>query len=247
MKPWEEIAETLSGEIKRELAEAYFNEKVALERTWEDFKKDFKLLSKKEEAFLLNVCRIVTMLQEEPLIEEFEKITGLNLKTCYHPQILESPNIRKRLFAPLKGVPFGLTSKNRFVKLFLKIYENLVKSYQSYLNTLKDFEEEYQVLKEETEKFYRRYDLSSLFGFFESLEGEASSLTTPEDKDKIYQSLSEKLRLEIPAPPSQSFEVYGEPTPLGQIKSQLVKLAKKAFEGHQNLAREFLKLASQES
>lgn len=248
MKEWEELSEGLSMEIKRELAQAYFSDKVALEKTWEDFLKDLKKeLAKKEENLIINSCRLVFMLKDEALINEFEKITGFPLRVCYSPEILESSNIKRKVFSEIEGIPFGLTSKSRFVKLFLKIYENLYKAYLSYINTLKDFEEEYQVLKEETEKFHKRYDVSSILGFFERLEKETQEISTPEAKDELYKSLNEKLKINTPKPPSQLFEAYSPPAEPSTIKYSLSQLAKKAFEHHQKAAKELLKLASKES
>ncbi len=248
MSEWEELSEGLSIEIKRELAQAYFSEKVALEKTWEDFLKDLKKeLAKKEEKLILSICQLVFMLKEESLIDEFENITRFPLKACYSPEILESSNIKRKVFSEIKNVPFGLTSKSRFVKLFLKIYENLYKAYQNYINTLQEFEQEYTILKEKTENFYKRYDLSSILGFFERLEGGIPEIATPESKDELYKSLSEKLKIDIPKPPSQLFEVYNPPVAPTTIKYSLLQLAKKAFENHQKAAKELLKLVSEKN
>lgn len=248
MREWEELSEGLSQEIKKELAQAYFANKVALEKAWEDFLKELnKELTKKEENLILNTCRFVFMLKDEDLINEFETITRFPLKLCYSPEILESSNLKRKIFSEIKSVPFGLTSKSRFVKLFLKIYENLYKAYQVYINTLRDLEKKYQVLKEETEKFYKRYDVSSILGFFERLEEGTQELTVPEAKDELYKSLSEKLKIKISKPPSELFEIYNPPVEPSKIRYSLSQLAKKAFEHHQNDAKELLKLVSEES
>lgn len=102
--PWEDIAEALTGEVKREIAENYFTEKLALEKAWTDFKEEVKAFSKKEEALILNVCRLVIMLEKDELIQEFEKLTQFPLKSCYYPEVLKSSNIRRRLFQRL-GAP----------------------------------------------------------------------------------------------------------------------------------------------
>ncbi|MFN3406707.1 MAG: hypothetical protein ACK40E_03140 [Caldimicrobium sp.] len=41
MKPWEDLAEALSTEVKREIAESYFQEKLSLEQAWEEFKEKY--------------------------------------------------------------------------------------------------------------------------------------------------------------------------------------------------------------
>ncbi len=198
MKSLEELYETLSGEIKRELAQSYFSEKITLEKTWESFSQGTsKEFFQKKKILMISVCQLVFMLNEESLIAEFERITGFPLKICYSPEILESTNIKRKIFSQIKGVPFGFTSKSRFVKLFLKIYENLYKAYQNYMNTLKDFEEEYTILKKETENFHKRYDISSILGFFEKLEEESPLIRLPQMKEDItsisLRSLTKKL------------------------------------------------------
>jgi hypothetical protein len=39
IKGWEDIAETLSSEVKREIAEEYFSEKKFLEESWENYQE----------------------------------------------------------------------------------------------------------------------------------------------------------------------------------------------------------------
>ncbi len=86
IKGWEDIAETLSSEVKREIAEEYFSEKKFLEESWENYQRDIKEMDKLEERLLKNVCRLVMMLRDDELIEEFKKITGFDLKGCYFQQ-----------------------------------------------------------------------------------------------------------------------------------------------------------------
>lgn len=246
MKDWEELAEGLSSEIKRELAETYFMERISLEKAWENFLEELhKEMQKKEEALLLNICRIIYMLKENHLIEEFEQITGFPLRACYDPVIMESKNIKRRVFSSFGSTPFGLTSKSRFIKLFLKIYENLYKAYQNYNKLLEDFEEEYKILKEETEKFYKRFDLSAILGFFASLSEKREDIGVIEEREKIHQSLTEKMKIQVPEPPSKLYEKYPPPKDPKMVKSQLINLIKRAFESHQKDAREILKLISE--
>lgn len=244
MTGWEDLAEAISTEVKREIAESYFQEKIALEEAWKEFERNYKLLEKKEEEVLLNACRLMLMLKEDHLINEFYNITNISLRSCYHPQILESPNIKRRLFERLKGLPFGFTSKSRFVKLFLKIYQDLLKAYKAYIALLNDLEREYQLLKEDTEAFYRRFDLSSIFTFFGKLEEAPSEIAIPEDKEKVYSELRERLRISLPEAPSSKFDRYFQPIEGSKIQHQLITLAKKAYSAHQEYAKELMRLVS---
>ncbi|BAU22832.1 hypothetical protein THC_0437 [Caldimicrobium thiodismutans] len=242
--PWEDIAEALTGEVKREIAENYFTEKLALEKAWTDFEEEVKAFSKKEEALILNVCRLVIMLEKDELIQEFEKLTQFPLKSCYYPEVLKSSNIRRRLFQRLGTLPFGLTSKSRFTKLFLKLYEDLFKTYKEYIKNLKDLDEEYLTLKEETQAFYKRFDLPSILNFFSRLTEGTSEIATPQEREKTYEELVKSLKISIPEAPSKKYELYPEPRNPGEITSDLIKLAKKAFELHQASAKEVLSLVS---
>lgn len=245
MKPWEEIAETLSGEVKRELAEAYFSEKKALEDAWLEYRDFVKSLCKKEEAVILQASRILIMLEKEGLIEEFERITGFPLKKTYLKQIVESPTLRRKLFEKLGKKSFGLTSKSRFIKLFFDIYEDLVKATISYKMTLKKAESLYDDLKRETEQFYKRYDLGSILDFFRKFEDLSSyEMGAIEDRERIHEELAHSMRIETFPKPSDFVDDYEEPKELKKISSSLRKLAQRAYETHQDLAKEILKLVS---
>ncbi len=242
---WEDIAEALSSEVKKEIAEKYFSEKRFLEESWDGYNKEIKEeLDKLEERLLKNVCRLVMMLRDDDLIEEFKKITGFDLKGCYFQQLLESEHIKKRLFKKL-GAPFAFTTKNRFVKLFLEIYKDLQNSAKAYNEKLKAFQEYYQELVKETEAFHKRFDISAIFSFFSKLSsGEQPDIGGAEDKGQIYEELSSKLRIKKPPPPTAMYPEYGEPKPLREISGELISLAKTAFNRHKLEGKELLDLAT---
>lgn len=242
--PWEDIADALTGEVKREIAENYFNEKVLLEKSWSDFEEKVKNFSKIEEALVLNACRILFMLENNELIQEFERLSHFPLKSCYYPEVLTSSSIRRRLFQKMGGLPFGLTSKSRFTKLLLRLYEDLFKSYKIYIKHLKELEEEYLALKEETQAFYKRFDLPSILDFFSRLTESASEIATPQEREKTYEELAKSLKISLPEPPSQRYELYPEPRNPKEITSDLIKLAKRAYDLHQASAKEVLALVS---
>ena len=242
---WEDIAEALSSEVKREIAEEYFSEKRFLEESWEAFKKDIKELDTFEERLLKNVCRLVMMLRDDDLIEEFKRIAGFDLKRCHFQQILESENIKKGLFKKL-GVPFAFTTKNRFVKLFLKIFKDLQGSAKAYKEKLKTYQEYYEDLVKETEAFHKRFDISAILGFFSKLSrGDQPEIGETEDKGQIYEELSSKMKIKIPPVPTAMYTEYGEPKPLREISGELIRLAKTAFERHKREGKELLDLATE--
>jgi len=244
IKGWEDIAETLSSEVKREIAEEYFSEKKFLEESWGNYQREIKELDKLEERLLKNVCRLVMMLRDDDLIQEFRKITGFDLKGCYFQQILESENIKKRLFKKL-GAPFAFTTKSRFVKLFLEIYKDLQASAKAYNEKLKAFQKYYEELVKDTEAFHKRFDISAILGFFSKLSsGEQSEIGGIEDKGQIYEKLSSKLKIKKATPPTAIYTEYGEPRPLRDISGELIRLAKTAFSRHKREGKELLDLAA---
>jgi len=244
IKGWEDVAETLSSEVKREIAEEYFSEKKFLEESWENYQRDIKEMDKIEERLLKNVCRLVMMLRDDDLIEEFKKITGFDLKGYYFQQVLESENLKKILFKKL-GAPFAFTTKNKFVKLFLEIYKDLQESAKAYEKKLKAFQEYYEELVKDTEAFNKRFDISTILRFFSKLSSsEQPEIGETEDKGQIYEELSCKLKIKKAPPPTDTHTEYGEPRPLRDVSGELIRLAKTAFNRHKREGKELLDLAS---
>lgn len=246
MQPWEDIAEALGLEVKKEIADAYFSDKLLLEKDWEEYKEDLKKLAKSEEALLLNACRLLLMLQSKELMDDFEKITNFSLKECFDPQILESINIKRRLFKDLPK-PFALTSKSRFVKLFFEIYEDLLRTYKKYLKDLQEMEDRYRDLKNRTTDFHKRYNLGEILGFFKRLSAPEAELGPIEEREKIYEELRSALKIPIPESPSEKGGQYTAPKDLRDIKSALRNLAKRAYEHHQEKAKELLRIVSEKN
>lgn len=152
------IGEALNREIKKEIAEEYFSQRIALEQSWLEYKK-----------LDLNVKRFISMLDNKDLIEEVEKITHFPLNKFHAQQSSESANLRKTFFEKLKKKPFGLTTKSKFIRLFVEIYQDLIDAYKSYKNALIKVEEVYKNLKTKIEHFYKKYDLGQILAFIAGL------------------------------------------------------------------------------
>jgi len=201
-------------------------------------------MDKLEERLVKNVCRLVMMLRDDDLIEEFKNIAGFDLKGCYFQQVLESENIKKILFKKLRA-PLAFTTKNRFVKLFLEIYKDLQESAKAYNEKLKAFQKYYEQLVKDTDVFYKRFDISAILSFFSKLSrGEQPEIGETEDKGQIYEELSSKLKIKKAPPPKAIYTEYGEPRPLRDISGELIRLAKTAFDRHKKEGRELLDLAT---
>ncbi len=242
---WEDLAEALSSQIKREIAENYFQEKVFLESSWEAYQKNLQNLNKLKEKIELNICRLYLLLEKENLIQEFERITGFPLRKCEILEKLDSKSWKKQIFKGLPKLPFALTTKSRFTKLFLELYRELFKNTQEYLKIWKESKEEYAELIEETKAFSKRFDLPSILNFFSKLSDTSPEIIPPQEKETLYKELVNSLKIKIPQSPDKLYPLYPLPKDPKEIRSDLIKLAKKVFEVHQILALEILNLVSQ--
>lgn len=247
-KDWEEFSENLALEIKREIIENYLSEKLYLEEEWKNYQSLLENLQKIQKRIFNNAWRIYFMLdKDENLIKEFEILTSFPLKGSCEKSLELYKNIygtseeelKKRLFSNIFS-PFGFTSKGKFVKLFYNIYKRLYNFSNNYLKEYGKVEKTYNILKEETEKFHRSFDLSYILGFFERLENSEIEIGGIENKEKIIKDLVEKLKIPIPEPVELILIKYS-PLPLPtKISSKLSQLAKISFEKNPENAKKIL-------
>uniref|UniRef100_A0A7V6CEA1 Uncharacterized protein n=1 Tax=Thermodesulfobacterium geofontis TaxID=1295609 RepID=A0A7V6CEA1_9BACT len=247
-KNWEDFLESLTSEIKRDIIENYFSEKLYLEEEWKNYESLLENLKKIQKRIFNNAWRIYFILdKDENLIKEFETLTSFSLKmSCeksleLYENIYELPEkeLKKRLFSNIFS-PFGFTFKGKFVKLFYNVYKRLYNILNSYLKEYKKIEKTYNVLKEETENFHKSFDLSYILSFFERLEVPEAEIGGIENKGKIIEDLVEKLKIPIPAPLKSYFLNYS-PLPLpSKVSSKLSQLAKISFEKNPENAKEIL-------
>lgn len=136
--------------------------------------------------------------------------------------------------------PFGLTAKGKFVKLFYNTYKRLYNVLINYLKEYKKVEKTYEILKEETQKFHKAFDLSYILSFFERLEISEAEIGVIENKSKVIEDLVKKLKIPVPAPPKQDFIKYSLiPIPT-KVSSKLAQLAKTSFEKNPENAKKIL-------
>jgi hypothetical protein len=247
-KDWEDFLEGLTSEIKREIVENYFSEKLYLEEEWKTYESLLENLKKIQKRIFNNAWRIYFILdKDENLIKEFENLTSFPLKMSCEKSLefyentykLPEKELKKKLFSIIFS-PFGFTFKGKFVKLFYNIYKRLYKILNNFLKEYQTVEKTYNILKEETEKFHKSFDLSYILGFFERLEIPEAEIGGIENKEKIIKDLVEKLKIPIPEPLNLYFLNY-PPLPLpSKVSSKLSQLAKISFEKNPENAKEIL-------
>ncbi len=236
---FEDLAESLSLEVKREIAERYFTHRKIIEEEIEEYFKTLKEFEKEEEKILREILRLIFILKDEDLIERFGEITGKNIKTYYDEYMLSSSYIRKRLFRELKSR--GLTSKGKFLRLFESTYKRLLEKLPKYQKQLRSLKAWARRLNEDIEEFHREYDLGSIFFFFRALgESRPSELAGPVPEDQIRESLEDRLRFRrVPSPESKFVDLEGLP-PWRKVSGDLLRLAKEAYRRHTGEAKKLL-------
>ncbi|PMP67667.1 MAG: hypothetical protein C0190_02785 [Thermodesulfobacterium geofontis] len=249
-KNWEEFSEKLASEIKREIIENYLSEKFYLEEEWKNYQGFLENLQKIQKRIFNNAWRIYFILdKDENLIKEFENLTSFPLKISCEKSLelykdiygTSEEELKKRLFSNIFS-PFGFTSKGKFVKLFYNIYKRLYNFLNNYLKEYRKVEKTYNLLKDETEKFHKSFDLSYILGFFERLEISEAEIGGIENKEKIIKDLVEKLKIPIPEPLESIFIKYS-PLPLPtKVSSKLSHLARISFEKNPENAKKILSL-----
>ncbi len=248
-KSWDDFYESLAAEIKREIAENYFAEKLYLEEEWNSFNTVLEDFKKIQKELFNNAWRLYFMLKDPVLVEEFEKLTGFPLKeTCFQSKELypsfyniSETELKEKLFKEL-FLPFAFTTKGKFSKLFYNIYKKLYESLEKYLKEYKKLERYYTILKEKTEEFHKKFDLSYILSFFNKLAASHPEIGKPEEKEKIWEELAEKLKIQTPPPLEEIFKKYKRIPKPSQLYFKLPKLAKKAFNNNPEEAKEILKL-----
>ena len=235
---YEDLAESLSQEIKREIAERYFIHRKVIEEDLEAYLQELEAFGQEEERVLRELLRLILMLRDPDLLEAFEKETGLSLRPFYDEYLLDSPNIQRRLFRKLKSK--GLTSKRKFLHLFEDTYKRLYQKAFEYRKKSQELRLEAERIQKDIEDFQKQYDLGSIFSFFEALDSSGVSLGGIEEKDKVLEELGARLAFPKVPYPEEKFLVLEKLPPWKEVGSALRRLAKEAFQRHRGEAQKIL-------
>ncbi|OAQ21185.1 hypothetical protein [Thermosulfurimonas dismutans] len=240
---YEDLAESLVLEIKREIAERYFTHRKVIEEEIEDYGRKLKEFEKEEENLLKELIRLAYMLRDKNLLKRFEEITGVSLEPYYDEYILSSKNIRRRLFKELKSK--GFTSKRKFIKLFEQTYKRLLEKNEAYRKKFDSLKTQAELIEQDIKEFNKEYDLGSIFSFLGSLgERVPSEIAGIEEKDKVIESLGTQLQFPKIRPPEEKFVHLGTLPSWKEVGSELLGLAKEAYRRHTGEAKEILEVLS---
>jgi len=230
-----DISKVLSYEIKKELADRYFGFRKLIEEDKEALSREIHLSSITiENKIVQDLARLYILLHDEELIQNFLELVGLDKKLFFDPYLLESPTIKKRLFAEVKKR--GLTKNGRFKNLVMDCYEILVEHVEIYRETYADLLESQEIIEEEIKLFYQKNDIGSILDFLRNLDGpeDGSSTLQTMPQAKFSENIAKKMQIHPPVPLERQLSIIPPLVPLPQIKNELKSLAEQAYAIHDN-------------
>lgn len=227
-----DIDKVLAFEIKQEIASRYFGFRKLIEEDTISLEQQIK-----EHSFILekritfDLLRIYLLLKSEVLIKLFLQRIGLDSDTYYDPSLHHSIAIRDRVFSGLRAS--GWTSKGRFHNLVDTCYENLLIHSEQYRQGFSELIEERAVIKEEIALFYRKNELGSILGFFQSL-GDTNACHGMEGgmETGLAGTLEQKMRIKAPLPIEQSLPLLPPLPHLKAIQGGLRQWVHEAYKLH---------------
>ncbi|NPA39601.1 MAG: hypothetical protein GXO57_04065 [Thermodesulfobacteria bacterium] len=247
---WEELSENLALELKKEIAENYFAEKVLIEEEWQEFLsllEEFKKLQVEVFSYAWGIK--ILLGNDSDLISSFEKVTNFSLtQVCKLSKNL-FPDVFKKSETELISeifkkiiLPFSFFKLERFVKLLLHLYEKLFKSLKEYEKEQKKAKKFFEILKEKTDDFNKKYDISFILNFFDRLEGK-EELISPKEKEKALEELSKELKVKVPAEVLRYLKSFSKVNPPHKVWLKLICLGLKAYRKNKKVLTEIEKFA----
>lgn len=222
---------TLAFEVKKELADRYFGFRKIIEEDTSEYQRNVIASAMElEEKIGLDLIRIYVLLQDDDLIQEFFKLTGLGEALFFDHYINRSPTIRKRVLAdlPLRG----FTRKQRFHNLFFDLYANLETDIAGYRQRVQDLAMDQETIREEINLFYQKNDISGIMLFLRGIDGATPGSSGPMagalDTDSVI-AMEEKMRLVPPQPVEKLLPMLALIPPAESIRNELKQLVNTAI------------------
>jgi hypothetical protein len=227
-----DIAAALNIEIKKEMADRYFSFRTLIENDTKALSQAVAATVEIEQVVIIDLTRLYLLLHDEELIDNFIQLSGLETHYYFDPYILSSATIKKRMFQDLSV--WGLTWKGRFSKIFLNCYDDLCKHIDIFRGLREELYTEQEIIGETIDLFYRQNDISSMLGFFRSLESTSLMGSSMQGgmNTGFDESLEKKMRINRPDLVDGKISALPPLVPAEQIKSQLKQLASKAYSHH---------------
>ena len=227
---------TLAFEVKKEIADRYFGFRKIIEEDTNTYQKNIIAGAMElEDKIGFDLVRLYVLLQDNALINEFFRITGLGEILFYDQYISKSPTIRKRVLADFPV--HGLTRKRRFHNMVFDIYDSLEQNVADYRERILELAEDQETIKEEINLFYQKNDISGIMLFLRGMDGTTPGSFGPMagaiDTDNAI-TMEQKMRLQPPGPVEKFLPILSPIPPAKKIQNELKGLVDKAFSQQPN-------------
>ncbi len=224
----QDIEAFLACEVKKEIADRYFGSRKLIENDSVEYERQIQQAYRQlEDSVGLDLIRLYILLQNESLIHDFFRLTGLRDDVFLDSYLLRSQTIRRRVFAGQRI--HGLTRRARFRNLCLDVYGHLLRGAEAYRATLQQLIKEQQAIAQEVETFQRQNDLGTMMGFLRGLDAVDTGL--PGEIAPIGdERLARKMQITPPAAVEKLLPLIPELPPLKACRSRLLDLADQAYE-----------------
>ena len=218
----------LGLEVKKEIADRYFGARKLIAQDSGEYDRQVRQAYQQlEDGVGLDLIRLYILLQNESLIHDFFRLTGLRDDIFLDPYLLRSDTIRRQVFTGQRI--HGLTRRARFRNLCLDLYSHLLQGTEAYRATLKRLATEQQAIAADVATFQRQNDLGTMMGFLRGLDAREGGLSG-EIAPLGDEQLARKMRIDPPAAVEKLLPQIPELPPFKTFRSRLLELADRAYE-----------------
>lgn len=222
---------TLAFEVKKEIAERYFGFRKIIEEDTNAYQKNIIAGAMElEDKIGFDLVRLYVLLQDNSLIKDLFRITGLGKILFYDQYISKSPTIRKRVLADIPV--HGFTRKRRFHNMFFAVYDSLEQHVADYRDRILELAEDQETIQEEINLFYQKNDISGIMLFLRGMDGTTPGSSGPMagalDTDNTS-TMEQKMRIQPPGPVEKFLPILSPIPPAKEIQNELKRLVDTAF------------------
>ncbi len=231
----DDLSKALAFEVKKEIADRYFGfRKIIEDDTKAYLEKIAATALQLKKKISPNFARIYSLLYADSIINDFHQLTQLDDNFFYLSYVKSSSSARKSLFDAISCR--GLTGKKRYMNLFYDMYYDLHAHLDVYHDSLVELQEEYEVICEQINIFYRKNDIDMIMQFFRNIDCQNNLNHTSQNSGTTHQqNLDKKLRILPPIPAKLQLPQIPKIPDLIEIKSKLNKILTRSYQTQPNL------------
>ncbi len=222
----ENIENILALEVKNELAKRYFGFRKIIEEDTAAYFENIKKASQQlEETVGHDLVRIYSILNQQSLLQQFFKLTGIP-ENLFTAAFINTAPAKDDIITQQKFR--GFTRKGCLHNLFFDAYDCLFIDTLAFREAFSRLVLDHETIREQIRIFYRKNDIHTIFQFLRSLDSSSMHDGLPAFNADSGMSMDAKLRIEPPPPVSELLpEVAPIPT-AKKIRKELKALVTEA-------------------